>query len=112
MKKVWICVFCLLIGTIACRAQSLSKDGSFALALPAHQGQLTWSAQGFTVVQNSAEPNGGEIGVRATDATGKFTLLGFLFLFPEQAHVRTLKRRIWTMPVRIFSRPSPGRLMC
>jgi tetratricopeptide (TPR) repeat protein len=106
MKKTTICVLWLLIGAVACRAQSMPKDGNFALALPAHQGQLTWTAQAFAVVQNSAKPNGGEIGVRATDASGKYTLLGFLFLFPEQSPMTSAKCRDGVMEPLKKSNPT------
>ena len=93
MKKATICALWLLAGAVACRAQGVSKEGSFTLALPAHDGELKWSAPGFTVTQTSAKPNSGEIGVRARDATGQFNMLGFLFLFPEQAPMTSAKCR-------------------
>ena len=57
----------------------------YHLALPDHKGQLRWSIDGFKVVENSAKPNGRELGVRGTDASGQVTFLGFLFLAPETA---------------------------
>lgn len=106
MKKATICVLWLLIGAFNGRAQSLSKDGSFALALPTHEGQLSWNAKGFTVVQTSAKSNSGEIGVRATDSSGQFTLLGFLFLFPEQTPLTSAKCRDGVMEPAKKSNPT------
>jgi len=59
-------------------AQALQRD--YRLALPDHKGQLKWSVDGFKIVQDSAKPNGREIGLRGADASGRRTFLGFLFL--------------------------------
>src|SRR6266853_208821 len=93
MMKTTICVFWLFIAAITGRAQTPVKDGSFTLALPAHQGQLKWNAEGFKIVQSSAKPNGAEVGIRANDGSSQFTLLGFLFLVPEQAPMTSAKCR-------------------
>jgi tetratricopeptide (TPR) repeat protein len=93
MNKKAICVLWLFTGVITARAQTPVKDGNFTLALPAHQGQLKWNAEGFKVVQSSAKPNGAEVGIRANDGSSQFTLLGFLFLFPEQAPMTSEKCR-------------------
>ncbi len=93
MKKIAICALWLFLGAITGRAQTPVKDGNFTLALPDHQGQLKWNAEGFKVVQSSAKPNGREIGVRAIDGSSQFTLLAFLFLFPEQAPMTSAKCR-------------------
>jgi len=69
-------------------AQGIVNNGNFTLALPSHQGQLTWSTSGFTLAQVLAKPNSAEVGVRANDASNQFSLLGFLFLFPDQAKCR------------------------
>jgi hypothetical protein len=69
------------------------SDSSFKLALPHHSGQLRWSANGFTIIQSSAKPNGNEIGIRGQDESHRLTFLGFLFLFPEQASLTSLKCR-------------------
>ena len=87
---IWACV--LLVGAPVW-AQTPANNGDFTLALPAHQGQLKWSAEGFTVIQSSAKPNGAEVGVRATDGSKQFTILSFLFLFPEQAPMTSAKCR-------------------
>lgn len=93
MKKIAICVLWLLTGAIVAQAEMVSKDGTFTMALPAHEGQLIWKAEGFKVVQTSAKSNNSEIGVRAIDPSGRFTLLSFLFLFPEQAPMTSAKCR-------------------
>jgi tetratricopeptide (TPR) repeat protein len=93
MNKKAICVLWLFTGAITARAQTPVKDGNFTLALPAHQGQLKWNAEGFKVVQSSAKPNGAEVGIQANDGSSQFTLLGFLFLFPEQAPMTSEKCR-------------------
>jgi len=60
---------------------------TYRLALPDHNGQLQWSVRGFTIIENSAKPNGREIGLRGRDASGRLTFLGFLFVAPENAPV-------------------------
>ena len=69
------------------------SDSSFKLALPHHPGQLKWSANGFTIIQSSAKPNGNEIGIRGQDESHRLAFLGFLFVFPEQAPLTSLKCR-------------------
>jgi hypothetical protein len=73
-------------------AQTLPTS-DYHLALPDHKGQLTWSIDEFKVVENSAKPNGRELGVRGTDASGQVTFLGFLFLAPETAPMTSAKCR-------------------
>ena len=68
-------------------------DSDFKLALPDHQGQLSWSTEGFRVIESSAKPNGREIGIRGKDESGRLTFLGFLFLVPEQAPLSSAKCR-------------------
>jgi hypothetical protein len=63
---------------LSSRAQSADKTG-FRLALPGHAGQISWEADGYRIVQSSAKPNGKEIGLRGSDASGRRTFLGFLF---------------------------------
>jgi len=106
MKKVTICFLWLLMAATAARAQDLSKDASSTLALPAHDGQLRWNAEGFSIIQSSAKPNNAEIGVRARDGSGQFTLLGFLFLFPEQAPMTSAKCRDGVMEPEKKSNPT------
>ena len=85
VKKIAICVIWMLVAAIGDTAQGPEISGDFSLALPAHKGQLNWSMNGFTGTQYSAKPNGEEVGVQAKDGSNKLNLLGFLFLFPEQA---------------------------
>jgi tetratricopeptide (TPR) repeat protein len=92
-KNIAIYVLWLFAGAITGRAQTSVIDGNFTLALPNHQGQLKWNAEGFKIVQSSAKPNGAEVGIRANDGSGQFTLLGFLFLFPEQVPMTSAKCR-------------------
>lgn len=70
-----------------------ASDGNFRLALPDHRGQLTWSAEGFKIIQSSAKPGGREIGIRGRDESGRLTFLGFLFLIPEEAPLTSAKCR-------------------
>jgi len=73
-------------------AQTQANRG-YSLALPDHKGQLTWSVDGFKITENSAKPNGREIGVRGLDASRQVTFLGFLFLAPESAPMTSAKCR-------------------
>lgn len=70
-----------------------AAEGQFKLALPDHNGQLRWSAPGFTIIEMSAKSNGFEIGVRGKDQTGKITFLAFLFEFTEKAPLTSAKCR-------------------
>jgi tetratricopeptide (TPR) repeat protein len=51
-------------------------------SLPSHPGAMVLDLDGFHITQQSAEPEGQEIGVRARD-DGHTQLLAFLFLTPE-----------------------------
>jgi hypothetical protein len=75
-------LFLLLLTAGSIFAQTL-PNSDYRLALPDHNGQLSWSVSGFGIVENSAKPNGKELGVRARDASGKVTFLGFLFVVPD-----------------------------
>jgi hypothetical protein len=68
-----------------------ASDDAFKLALVDHTGRLSWSAEGFKIIESSAKPGGKEIGIRGQDQTGKQTFLGFLFLFPEKAPLTSAK---------------------
>ena len=81
-----IAIVCLSTAGIAA-----TDDNAFKLALVDHPGQLSWSAEGFRVIESSAKPGGTEIGLRGQDASGKLTFLGFLFLFPEKAPLTSAK---------------------
>jgi hypothetical protein len=92
MKKAGI----VLVAAVAlrfCAAAQTATDTDFKLALPEHRGQLSWSAEGFKVIQSSAKPEGREIGIRGKDQSGRLTFLGFLFLVPEQAPLTSAKCR-------------------
>jgi hypothetical protein len=90
--KVQVIIFALLaFGSIAC-AQEPPGTG-FKLVLSDHQGQLTWRADGFKIVQSSAKPNGRELGFRGQDSSGGLNFLGFLFLMPEGAPLTSAKCR-------------------
>jgi hypothetical protein len=105
-KNFAICVLWLFAGAITGWAQTPVKDGNFMLVLPTHQGQLKWNAEGFKIVQSTAKPNGAEVGIRANDGSGQFTLLGFLFLFPEQAPMTSAKCREGVMEPAKKSNPT------
>jgi tetratricopeptide (TPR) repeat protein len=80
----------------ACASSILAQNqpnGDYRLALPDHKGQLTWSVDGFKIIENSAKPNGRELGVRGRDASGQVTFLGFLFLAPEATPMTSAKCR-------------------
>jgi len=74
----------LIVYTISALAQE-PANRDYDLALPNHKGKLTWSVEGYRIVENSAKSNGSELGVRGRDASGQVTFLGFLFLVPEGA---------------------------
>jgi tetratricopeptide (TPR) repeat protein len=92
--SLWLCV-------TACAA----SNTDFKLALVNHAGQLSWSADGYKVVQSSAKPNGDEIGMRGKNGSG-ITFLGFLFLFPEQAPLTSSKCRNGVLDPEKKSNPS------
>jgi tetratricopeptide (TPR) repeat protein len=88
--------FAVLSTALALVAFSLGQtkaDGDFRLALPNHQGQLRWSAEGFKIIQSSAKPGGREIGIRGRSESGRLTFLAFLFLVPEQTSLTSSKCR-------------------
>jgi hypothetical protein len=95
----------LMLASSSVLAQA-HPDSSFKLALPHHPGQLEWSANGFTIIQSSAKPNGNEIGIRGQDDLHRLTFLGFLFLFPEQAPLTSLKCRDGVLEPAEKSNPS------
>jgi hypothetical protein len=72
-------------------SHSASSDDSFKLALVDHAGQLSWSAEGFKIIESSAKPGGREIGIRGQNQSGGLTFLGFLFQFPEKAPLTSPK---------------------
>jgi hypothetical protein len=84
MKKASLVPMVAIALSFAAVAQT-TNDGDFKLALPEHKGRLSWSADGFKIIESSAKPSGRELGIRGKDESGRLTFLGFLFLFPEQA---------------------------
>jgi tetratricopeptide (TPR) repeat protein len=105
MKRLKPVLAGLLASVMSLLAQG-DRDGKFQLALPAHNGQLRWSAEGFKIVQNSAKPNGQEIGVRAQGAGERLSFLGFLFLFPELTPLSSGKCRDGVMGPEAKANPS------
>ena len=93
--------FSLWLGVAPCSA----SDSTFKLAFPNHAGQLSWSAEGYKIIQSSAKPNGSEIGIRGRNAVGT-TFLGFLSLVPEQAPLTSSKCRDGAMDSEKKSSPS------
>ena len=85
-------VFCCCAVT-SLNAQAPVDDGIFKIALPDHAGQLQWRAEGFKTIEASAKQNGHEIGVRATNQSGRLAFLSFLFLIPEEAPLTSEKCR-------------------
>lgn len=69
----------LILAVCACPVSAQAPPRDYSLALPDRKGQLKWSVEGFKIVQNSAKPDGRELGLRATGAAGRLTFLGFLF---------------------------------
>src|SRR5437660_245361 len=64
MKKTGLILMAVVIFRFTEAAQT-PTDAGFKLVLPEHRGQLSWSAEGFKIVQYSAKPEGHEIGIRA-----------------------------------------------
>jgi tetratricopeptide (TPR) repeat protein len=86
-------LFLLLAACASPLIAQTQANGDYRLALPDHKGQLTWSIDGFKIIENSAKPNGRELGVRGRDASGQVTFLGFLFLAPEATPMTSAKCR-------------------
>jgi tetratricopeptide (TPR) repeat protein len=84
VKKAVAFIAIVFIFAVSGSGQTLATDANFKLALPAHQGQLRWHADGYKVIQSSAKPSGQEIGIRGRDDSRKITFLGFLFTVPAQ----------------------------
>jgi tetratricopeptide (TPR) repeat protein len=82
-----------------------ANDADFKLALVNHAGRLSWSADGYKVIQSSAKPGGNEIGIRGKNESG-ITFLGFLFLIPQQAPLTGDKCRDGAIDQEKKSNPS------
>lgn len=87
MGKLGLSLLYLYFSVASTLAQAPANDRSFAIALPAHNGQLRWQAEGFKIVQSSAKPNGMEIGIRGKDTEGRLGFLGFLFIVSGQGRL-------------------------
>jgi hypothetical protein len=72
-------------------SHAASNGNFYKLAFAEHPGQLSWPAEGFTIIESSAKPGLSEIGMRGQDQSGQQTFLGFLFLFPEKAPLTSAK---------------------
>jgi tetratricopeptide (TPR) repeat protein len=88
----------MVCGSLAAAGQAASTGqaagkADFKLVLANHNGQLQWKAAGFKITETSAKPDGREIGIRAQDASGRLSFLGFLFQAPEQGPVTSAKCR-------------------
>lgn len=92
MKYLGALTLSILAMAILASAQTPDNPASFQLALPDQQGQLTWRAEGFKIVQSSAKPNGDEIGIRATNDSG-LSFLVFLFSVPQESSLSSAKCR-------------------
>lgn len=88
-----------------CATACAASDADFKLALVNHAGQLSWSADGYKVIQSSVKPNGNEIGIRGKNGSG-VTFLGFLFLVPEQSALTSEKCRDGALDDEKKSNPS------
>ncbi len=90
MLKVGLVFSAIILGLSA--APCAASNSDFTLALANHAGQLSWSVEGYEVVQSSAKANGNEIGIRGKNGAGN-TFLGFLFLVPAQTPLTSAKCR-------------------
>jgi tetratricopeptide (TPR) repeat protein len=92
---VWLAMVCgsLSAAGQAAPAGQSAGNADFKLVLANHNGQIQWKAAGFKITETSAKPDGREIGIRAQDASGRLSFLGFLFQVPEQAPMTSAKCR-------------------
>ena len=90
--KIGLGILCAVVWGTMSAAQS-SGTAEFKLALPDHKGQIAWKAEGFQIVENSAKPDGSEIGIRGRDAAGRISFLGFLFKVPTNEPLTSAKCR-------------------
>lgn len=104
MRLAGFCLIALACCSIAGGQATSSND--YTLALSEHRGRLKWSAADFKITQNSAKPNGQEIGVRGSNSNGRLTFLGFLFLVPEQAPLTSAKCRDGVLQQVVKSNPA------
>jgi hypothetical protein len=97
VKKSLAFTALLLIAVIPAPAQTPADDPHFTLALPPHPGQLQWQADGFKIIESSGKPNGGEIGIRASNESKKINFLAFLFVVSGQTALTGAKCRDGSM---------------
>jgi tetratricopeptide (TPR) repeat protein len=86
----------LLIATLICFFPAIplsaqTKPARLHFALLEHSGSLTLEPTNWAVTELSAKSNGNEIGIRAK--SGDIGMLGFLFVWPEKAHLTSASCR-------------------
>lgn len=91
MLRTNLVITLIAIASLSTAARAATDENTFKLALVDHPGQMSWSAEGFKIIEMSAKPGGTEIGLRGQDASGRLTFLGFMFLFPEKAPLTSAK---------------------
>src|SRR6476469_9059618 len=91
MMRINLLLTLFAITCFSCASYAAGNDDAFKLALVDHTGQLSWSAEGFKIIESSAKPGGKELGIRGQDQSGQQTFLGFLFQFPEKAPLTSPK---------------------
>lgn len=92
MRTTGILLAVIFMASCSALGQPVSSS-NYKLALANHNGRLSWSVDGFKIVQSSAKQNGHEIGIRGSNDSEHLNFLGFLFLFPEQAPMTSAKCR-------------------
>lgn len=91
MRRTNLLLTLFAITCLSAASYGAANDDAFKLALVDHTGQMSWSAEGFKIIESSAKPGGNEIGIRGQGQSGQQTFLGFLFLFPEEAPLNSAK---------------------
>ena len=93
MKKGIAAIVLVFATAVSVAGRTPADDANFRIALPAHQGQLSWQAAGFRIVQSSAKPGGQEIGIRARNESRGLTFLAFLFRVSGETSLTSAKCR-------------------
>jgi hypothetical protein len=106
MKRSWTLFALLSIASSTTFAQEKPNDAIFRLALPVSRGQLSWRADGYTIVESSAKANGREVGLRGKDQSGQLTFLGFLFRVDEPAPISSATCRDHVLALEKKSNPT------
>jgi tetratricopeptide (TPR) repeat protein len=75
----------MLLMAVCCGLAAAQKmpERNYRLTLTEHKGQLSWSANGFKIIQSSAKANGHEIGLRGQNDAARLNFLGFLFVIAD-----------------------------